>query len=253
MSKLKDLIEIFKVKHETIRSKGVKLQIVENSKVKMFKLDDATHSIINKRSLYTGGYWDYLLPIFCIWKDPKILMIGVGMGTTIYQVRSVFGKKVNLDAVESDLSVIELARKHTKHLKSEKIIIADGANYVARSKKKYDLIILDAYEKAARIPAQFLTEKFVKNVYKSLEPKGILAINYAMNPHGVIKFAAFLKLLEKRFLVYSVVTDSYGGTQLILCSKNLGKEEMLNKIKSGMKTNMIKRILLEKYEHMREL
>ncbi len=249
---LKDIIDAFNVKHETVVSKGTKLQVVESKKVKMFKLDDITHSIINKKSIYTGGYWDYLIPLVFTAKKPRILLIGLGMGTSVYQLRSLFGKKISLEAVEKDKAVVSLAWRHASYLKNERIIIGDGAAYISRKKNRYDLIFLDAYERAARIPNVFLTQKFIESAHKALKRHGIMAINYSMNPRGIIKFRSFKRLLKSVFAVYTVSADSYGGTRLLLCLKGLHKQEVLDALKQ-MRVNKSNSAVAMRYREMKEL
>ena len=53
MPSLKEIFDSFKVKHETLFSKGTILQVVYNDKMSMLKLGGATHSVINKKSIYT--------------------------------------------------------------------------------------------------------------------------------------------------------------------------------------------------------
>ena len=42
--------------------------------------------------------------------------------------------------------MVRLARKYSPGKIRDKIIVADGFDYVTTTKKKYDIIILDAYE-----------------------------------------------------------------------------------------------------------
>jgi len=253
MSKLKDFIDAFKVKHETVVSKGLKLQVVENKKLKMFKLDDVTHSVINKRSVYTHSYWDYFLPLFHAYRNPRVLMIGLGMGTTAYQLRKLFGKRVGLDIVDNNADVVKLARKHSPNLEKENIVVADGARYLEKSGKKYDVVVLDVYEKAARIPEQFLKERFVRSAFKSLKNDGVMGINYAMNPLGIVRFGAYVKVLKRHFKVYSIKAGSIGDMQVILCSKSIEKEELLGRIEPSMKINRATSPLVVAYNQMRTL
>lgn len=251
--RLRDLVQAFRVKHDTLMSKGTKLQVVENEKLKMFKLDDVTHSVINKRSVYTHKYWDYFLPLFYAYKHPEVLMIGLGMGTTAYQLRKLFGRRVGLEIVENNAAVVELARKHSRNLENERIIVADGASYLEKTDKRYDVVVLDVYEKAGRIPKQFLEGKFVRAAHGALKNKGVLAINYAMNPLGIMRFGAYVRVLKKFFRVYGIKTGVMGDMQVILCSKSLEKGELLEKIGAALKINRANSALIKSYENMHRL
>ncbi len=240
----------FRVKHEEIYSRGAKLQVVENSKMRMFKLDGATNSIINKRSVYTGGYWDYFIPLVYARAHPKVLLIGLGIGTTPYQLHALLGKRVSIDIVEIDREVVGLARKYAPRPIEDRIYIQDGSSFVAGTRKRYDVLMLDAYWKGAKIPKEFLTSRFMGDAYEALSAEGVLAINYAMHPGGILGFGAFRKTLEIFPHVYSMSTDSYGGMKMILCSKKLGKEELTKRISKRFRWN---RALRDGYAGMREI
>ncbi|MDE1855187.1 MAG: hypothetical protein KGH57_02625 [Candidatus Micrarchaeota archaeon] len=251
MRSLKKLADAFRVKHEEVYSKGVKLQVVEDDDVRMFKLDGATNSIINKKSIYTGGYWDYLLPLLYAYRRPKVLIIGLGLGTSIYQFRGLLGGKVSIDVVELDENVIRLAKKYSQGRIDARIIHADGLEYVKKSGRKYDLLVLDAYGKGALIPKQFFLREFAENASRVLKKDGVMAINYAMHPSGILRFVGYRKLLKEFFRVFSIKTTSLGDTQVILCSKSLGKGELLGRVK--IKRSEETAALLDAYKKMREL
>lgn len=247
MSRLGD---IFRVRHEEVFSRGVKLQVVENKKMLMLKIDGATNSIIRKDSVYTGGYWDYFLPLTCIRARPRILLIGAGLGTTPYQVRALLGKKADMEIVDNDANVVKLARKYALGKAGYVIHVQDGRSFVAHAKKRYDLIILDAYWKGARIPKEFLTEAFMSDAANATKSDGILAINYAMGPAAMLGFGRFRRTLERFRNVYSVNTDSYGSMRIIICSKTLDKKTLLARISERF---VGKPSLMKSYRDMREI
>jgi len=51
--------------------------------------DGTVYSIINKKRIYTKGYWDVFLPFIAIFKSPEILMIGLGGGTVLYESNKI--------------------------------------------------------------------------------------------------------------------------------------------------------------------
>jgi spermidine synthase len=250
---LKGILDSFKVKHEEVHSGGVKLQVVENRKVRMFKLDGATNSIVNKRSIYTGGYWDYFIPPVYAYRNPMVLIIGLGIGTSVSQLRALFGSRVGIDVVELNEEVIRLAKKYSRGGLNAKIIHGDGYAYVAGTGKKYDVVMLDAYGRGALIPRQFFSRAFVENASRVLRAGGTLAINYAMHPPGILRFIGYRRLLKELFSVYSVNTTPLGDTRIIVCLKGLKKEELLKRIRESMPLNRNTRRLLSRYSEMREL
>jgi spermidine synthase len=250
---LKDILDAFKVKHETLFSKGSVLQVVYNDKLVMLKLDGATNSRINKGNIYTGGYWDYFLPLVYAYKNPRILLIGLGLGTTPYQLKKLFKGRFDLDIVEYDPKVVGLAKKYSPSKITGSIFVEDGFEYVKKSKKRYDVIMLDAYGSGARIPKQFYSEEFVRNAYRILNPEGILSINYAMHPYGMIKFWGYSRLLSEKFNAYCVKVNGYNDMQIVVCLKKVGKDALMNRIRKRIGRSKEERDLLKEYSSMKEV
>ena len=81
-----------------------------------------------------------------------ILITGLGGGSIpklFYQINP----ELNIDVVELDPEVLNVAERffYFKNGVQANVIINDARMYVKRTKKKYDIIILDAY-KAELIP-----------------------------------------------------------------------------------------------------
>ncbi len=253
MPSLREIIDSFKVKSETVLSKGTTLQVVYNDKLVMLKLDGATNSRIKKGSVYTGGYWDYFIPLVYAYRNPSILMIGLGIGTTPYQLHRIFGKGLKIDIVEYDPNVVRLAKRYSPDGIRDRIVVADGADYVAKTRKKYDIIILDAYGSGARIPRQFYDRKFIKGAAGALKADGTMAINYAMHPYGILKFIGYRIHLKERFKVFSVKVNDSSDNQIILCSKRLGKKEFAWRIRPMARKDREVRRLDLAYAKMKKL
>ncbi len=229
------------------------LQVVYNDKLVMLKLDGATNSRIRKGSVYTGGYWDYFIPLVYAYRNPSVLMIGLGIGTTPYQLHKLFGKGLKLDIVEYDPNVVRLAKKYAPGGIGDMVVVADGAEYVARTKKKYDIIILDAYGSGARIPRQFYDREFIRSAAGALKADGTMAINYAMHPYGILKFIGYRIHLKERFKVFSVKVNNSSDNLIILCSKRLGKKEFAWRVRSMAGKDKDSRRLVGAYAKMKKL
>ncbi len=199
--------------------------IEENRKYKFLKFDNSTYSIINKKGIFTRGYWDFFIPLIDIFNDPSLLLIGLGGGTLIYQIREFLQKNVDIEAVEISNTCIEISRIFYPKLKNEKIYHGDGLDFVKNSKKNYDIIILDAYI-YSNIPKDFLSKEFVNNVYKILKDKGIFAVNYALTYSGRMNFKEFLNILKEKFSVSIVKTYFSELNVIIIGTKGMNLSEI---------------------------
>ena len=199
--------------------------------------------------IYTNAYWDFFAPLPSLYPSPRVLMIGLGGGTILFQFKRLYGNKVSLSAVEIDQRVAELYRKFMADSEIDaEIIIADGAKYL-ETHRGYDIIILDAYI-ADYIPKPFLTDKFVENAYAALNKEGVLAINYAMSIKDMLYFNSYMGKLEKRFNVYRVSSSILSGNTIIVCSKGIKKAEMIDRIKRNFDTKFGGEHVLRAYENM---
>ena len=109
----------------------------------------------------------------------KILFIGLGAGIMPKFINQHYPES-NIDIVEIDKAVPPIAEKYFGFRKSKKInlIIEDGRFFANRSKKQYDLIVIDAYN-ATSIPFQLTTQEFFIRLHKMLTKDGVLVANIA--------------------------------------------------------------------------
>lgn len=191
--------------------------------------DGTVYSVINKRKIFTGGYWDSFLPFFKLFEHPDILMIGLGGGTVLYQARKLFDENFNIDIVEISKESVEMTSKLV-NLNNENIIIDDGFNYLINNKKKYDLIILDAYQDR-KIPEKFYSEDFFLASFNSLKEKGLLLVNYALNGYGLIKMNDFRNNASEYFDLFRIGPTLIEENIIIVCSKNFNDEDLINNLK----------------------
>lgn len=91
----------------------------------------------------------------------------------------------NIDVVEIDPKIIEIAEKFffLKENSKLKQIVGDGRVYINNNKKKYDVIILDAF-RHGEIPFYLTTKEFLNNVRKSLTSDGVLITNIISSIEG---------------------------------------------------------------------
>jgi spermidine synthase len=110
----------------------------------------------------------------------SILIIGLGGGTLPRTLEQLL-PDADIDVVEIDPSVVGVAQQYFGFRTGERIhlTVQDGRAYVRaslRGSKRYQLIMLDAYEHQY-IPEHMLTREFLSEVRSLLQPGGIVAAN----------------------------------------------------------------------------
>jgi spermidine synthase len=144
----------------------------------------AIYSIISNE-LRVGGYWDYFIPIYTAYKNPKVLVIGVGGGTMFRQMERLGIK--NYVGVDNNPETLKFWRKN--------VVIADGFEFVKRTKERFDIIIVDAF-KGTIMPRKFFSNEFLTNAYDILNKKGKLCYNYLINLRDIILLPYFLRNMK---------------------------------------------------------
>lgn len=225
------------------------LTISESNTEKVFKFNDIVYSRINKDSVYTGQYWDYFMPIASLYSKPRILMIGLGGGTVAFQLDAIFGDKIRMDIVEINEKMVSIAERILPKKLRSNLFIGDGASFVSMTEKRYDIILLDAYD-SMRIPQQFLGEDFIKDSFHKLSKNGIFAVNYALNFNGMENLNKYIHGLSKFFKVYRIDTSSPPGNIILLNSKLMERKDILLRIKKHFPQTKDNVRMLEYYSKM---
>jgi spermidine synthase len=110
----------------------------------------------------------------------SILIIGLGGGTLPRTLEKLL-PDADIDVVEIDPAVVAVAQQYFGFGPDEHVhlTVQDGRAYVRqalRGSKRYELIMLDAYEHQY-IPEHMLTREFLSEVRALLQPGGIVAAN----------------------------------------------------------------------------
>lgn len=107
----------------------------------------------------------------------NILILGVAGGSVIETIKNDIKFKGKITGIEIDATAIEIANKYfgLNNYKNVEIIIEDAFEFVLKTKKKYDLIVIDIFQDT-KMP-NFLFEDFFIN-----------RINFLLNVNGFILF-----------------------------------------------------------------
>ena len=111
-------------------------------------------------------------------KCEHILILGVAGGSIIQTLKNEYKTNAQIDAVEIDYEIIELAKTYFNltSYTNLNIIIDDASKYIKTTKKSYDLIIVDIFNDN-RMPDFLFEDNFWKLIYKKLNNNGLCLFN----------------------------------------------------------------------------
>jgi spermidine synthase len=126
----------------------------------------------------------------------NLLEIGFGGGRTAWYLHKHV-PSLDITCVELDPAVVELATKHfgVRAEDKFKINVADGRNYMVKSKESWNVIMIDAY-RGPFVPFHLLTEEFFKVVKSKLKPGGVVVQN--IEP-STMMFDSAVATIQKAF------------------------------------------------------
>lgn len=215
-------------------------------------------SVYKKEKGLTGMYYDYAMaaPFMTgIHEKDKldILILGNGTGTYATQCKRYFDE-INIEGVEIDQKITDLAIKYFELPEDVKVTTYDGRAYLNAIDRKYDVIMVDAYQDIT-IPFQMSSKEFFTLVKKHLTEDGVMVVN--MNMHGSGKGSINEHLSDTIASVFSEVytVDVKGSTNTELFASNNDKmisvfDSNLTKEKDDQLSRMMQRVRsnLECYE-----
>ncbi len=143
-------------------------------------------SVLEKQERLTGMYYDYAMAAPLMTEagrepaDNDILILGMGTGTYATQCRRYFGD-VSVEGVEIDDRITSLARRYFELPEDVRVTTYDGRAFLHATERKYDVIMVDAYQDIT-IPFQMSSTEFFALVREHLTDNGVMVVN--MNMRG---------------------------------------------------------------------
>ena len=231
------------------------LQVYENEDEVVL----STNVLFGVQSVYvkepgpTGMYYDYAMaaPYMAGVREKdelSVLVLGMGSGTYSTQLSRYFGN-VLVEGVEIDEKITKLARKYFNMPDSVKVTTYDGRAFLNATDKKYDVIMVDAYQDIT-IPFQMSSKEFFKEVKDHLSGKGVMVVNMNMRGGGKNSITTYLSDTISAVFDNVYTVDVKGSTNRELFAadfdlmeafeKNLGDESnddllgMMGKVKEGI-------------------
>lgn len=187
-------------------------------------------SVYVKSGQLSGYYYDYAMaaPLMAENADEEkdILILGMGTGTFAKQCTNYLGN-VNVEGVEIDESITDLAHEYFDLSPDIKVSTYDGRAFLNVSQKKYDVIMVDAYQDIT-IPFQMSSVEFFTLVHDHLKDGGVMVVN--MNMRSDTDGGINTRLSDTIASVFSEVytVDVSGSTNRELFASD--NPEMLNNL-----------------------
>lgn len=189
-------------------------------------------SVRMKSDELTGMYYDYALaaPVMAVYNgiDPQasdmsgeavlsnedpgldILVLGNGSGTYADQCLKYFPGS-HVEGVEIDGRITDLAYEYFDLSAEEDVYEYDGRAYLQAVDKKYDVILVDAYQDIT-IPFQMSSVEFFTLVRDHLGEGGVMAVNMNMHSDNNSAINTYLSDTIASVFTYVDVVDVAGST-----------------------------------------
>jgi spermidine synthase len=187
-------------------------------------------------------------------RDPKnVLFVGLGAGAMPGYFSRHYPDAI-IDIAEIDPDMVTVAQKffYFKENEMMKVHIDDGRLFVKRVKKKYDWIILDAYQNEY-IPFHLTTIEFLKEVKSKLKEDGVVVANIT-SPFRNKFFDSMVVTYKKAFPHFSIFKGKTSGNFIFVAtvsSKPKDKDSVearAAKIKSARKFDIDLQDIASRYE-----
>jgi spermidine synthase len=158
-----------------IKTKHGQISVLRNRQTGaiVYWQDSAYQSEADDRGVSLATYVHALYGLIRQRNCKDVLLIGCG-GGTLGTMLSASDTRVMM--IDVNAWSFALAKQYFSLPASIECLVADGMEYLKSSSRRFDAIILDAYQES-KIPVQFFGESFAKTVAARLNPEGLFLAN----------------------------------------------------------------------------
>lgn len=183
------------------------VQVLQQPGITMLVTDaaDGIQSVYRAGSPFTLTYYDSfaLLPYVAAGdgRQRSVLVVGLGGGSMVRLYRQALADRFDFTfvGVEIDRRVVEAAREFfALDQQPIEVVLDDARRYLARTDRRFDVIIVDAYIHELQIPPLLATREFFSELRASLAPGGVVGMNVVVLA-GSTFYPKFLQTLAEVF------------------------------------------------------
>jgi len=224
--------------------------VKDEGNYRILYFDNSTESRMALDDPYGGAfeYTEYFhIPFLFNENIRQVLCIGLGGGSIPKQFVHDY-PNVQVDVVDVDKHVIEVAKKFFQVQPGPRLnlIESDGRVYIRRTRKIYDVIMLDAYTTnryGSTVPFHLTTREFFEQVAEHLSPNGIVVYNSTGSETNQMTRALYktMGVLFPQQYLFDVETSL--NTVLIALRKKvaLTPEQLVQRAEELVRRKVIKR------------
>jgi len=161
------------------------LQVVdtETDRRLVFNEGRGSQSIRPNDGRLAGTYYELFLFLPLLQDKPRqsVALLGLAAGTISQLYRQHLDSTIDLaiDGVEIDPVVVEVARQYfSLDQQRVNVTVADARQFIERSTRQYDNIVIDVYRDEFHLPFHLATSEFFQSVQQHLTPGGLVGLNF---------------------------------------------------------------------------
>ncbi len=152
--------------------------------------------------------------------NQNILVLGLGGGSIIETIRDHFKSKAFIELVDIDDTIITIAKEEfeIERFNNINIICDDASDYIKKTSKTFDLIIVDIFI-GDTVPEIFTEPEFLTDTINRLNPNGKIIYNTMRTTMPKETLAKIEKVFYERDLKIKVLEKVEDSNDLIIAEK----------------------------------
>jgi len=199
------------------------MKVVNKNSSYLLQFNDGVgiQSLLRLNSVISGVYYDNFSLIPYLMKGEgkkKVAILGLAGGVIGKELHH-FHPSLEIDGVEIDPKVIEVAKEYFELEETINVFVEDARIFIDQAKGKYDFVIVDTFSNELYIPFYMTTVEFFRSVHEHLNADGIVGMNVLGSSDDSKLLRGVINSLASNFeYVYSLRVMPDGFNYLLFAS-----------------------------------